>query len=124
MPPHRGRAIQPSARSAAKSPASRPWRIDYLEREHRFRAAATGAAALVGRRVAVQPGLYPIVRSTLTPETDPIVREDLAGPISLSTGELTPVMLLVGPAPGGASATLSDLSFIPAFRPMTGCSAR
>jgi len=110
---------QAAARAAVPGPFA-SWLIEYLERDGRFTAAAALAAALMGHRIAFQPALYPVVPGTLTADTDPIVSEDLADPISLGTGELKPVTLFVGPAPAGAGAYVSDLSFIPIYRPVTG----
>ncbi|MBV9943038.1 MAG: hypothetical protein JO262_12985 [Solirubrobacterales bacterium] len=97
-----------------------PWLLEDLQRLHRFSAAAGVALGLTAQRPPIAPALYPDVPAALVADLDPIYTEDLSAPLSIGTDELTPVTLHVGPSPGGASAQLSDLDFIPVYRPSPG----
>jgi len=109
-----------AAAQARRAAMFRPWLIDDLERLREFSRAAGEAAALIGAQRVVGPGLYPTVRAAITDTLNPIQTEDFGAPLSVGTDELTPVTLHVGPSPGGASASVSDLAFIPTYRPSVG----
>jgi tetratricopeptide (TPR) repeat protein len=89
----------------------------YLEAAHRFAAAARAARRLSGMGADVPRGtaLYP------APVIEgPIADDDAAGALSLGAGRLAPLAVnlegqLVLPA-----VVVTDVSFIPAFRPQPG----
>jgi tetratricopeptide (TPR) repeat protein len=118
---HAAVELERRATAQASRPAMfRGWLLEDLERLHEFSLAADQAAALARGHGVVGPGLYPNVPAALVDPLDPVKTQDFGAPFSVGTDELTPVTLDVGPAGGGASAFLSDLAFIPAYRPLPG----
>ena len=91
--------------------------VEYLERGHRFAAAAQAA-----RRLTVAHE-FASGRSLIGGRpygTDEDLAEDVETPMSIGVDSMWPVALDVGRAGGGVLPAVTDLSFIPRFREMPG----
>jgi cellulose synthase operon protein C len=119
---HGAAVLERRAVAGAQRPAMfRPWLIEDLERSHKFSLAADQATTLADQPLILGRGLYPDVPAAIVSSSlDPISAEDFSAPFSIGTDELTPVTLQVGPPPGGAGGIVSDLAFIPTYRPVVG----
>ncbi|HWF50255.1 MAG TPA: hypothetical protein VG294_06365 [Solirubrobacteraceae bacterium] len=117
-------AAQRRAVAAEPGPAELEVRLlDYLQRGHRFLAAAAVAAKLTSGHS------FPIgVELFASPPTDnPVATEDqngdedVAGPLSTGVGRMEPAEIVVIPHDVvAAGATVVNLSFLPVFTPMDG----
>jgi tetratricopeptide (TPR) repeat protein len=120
--PHEAATSQ--RRSIAGRPGSAPVLaplVEYLEQGRDFRAAATAADRLRSMAGSFPrgPALYPFVsQGKLDERIGALTAGEPRGPLSLGAGHLTPFTVALYPSQGVAPvATVSDVSFIPAFRP-------
>ena len=121
------KAIAVQRRATAKATQAVPFQaelIDYLQRAHQFSGAAQAASVLATESrlsSTTVHGLFPQVSVAPEFETPGLaIAEDLNRPLSSGADELKPIRFVVGPGPGGAGATVSDLSFLPVYRPAPG----
>jgi tetratricopeptide (TPR) repeat protein len=96
--------------------------VDYLERDHRFGEAADVNVALLGSGVSWPHGPALIARrdAGYLATADGAAREDALGPVSIGTGRLLPVSLNLGYGQLPRTDGVTDISFIPPFRPVDG----
>ena len=114
-------ALERRAIAQAHRPAVfEPWLLEDPNGWTGSRRPRAWPAGLTGQPPPIAPAIYPDVPAALVADLDPILTEDFIAPVSIGTDELTPVMVRIGPSPGGASAELSDLDFIPVYRPSPG----
>ena len=117
-------AQQHATKQAMRPLGFRATLLDYLQRAKLFAAAAREASSLTRsgeESVNVGVGFFPTVEVNFDmPPLDPRVTNDFARPLSAGADELTPATFAVGPQAGGASETVSDLSFLSRYQPMLG----
>ena len=78
-------------------------------------------AAGVAKRLADMPVATvadgPLVADVPAAATDTRSTSRSLGPLSLGAGHVTPLRVSFQPPPGGADASVTDLSFMPRYRP-------
>lgn len=117
-------AVAMQQRAVADDPASADLQVrllDYLERAHRFAAAAVVAQRLESvHRFASGPGL--IAEPPPLPELDTSLgAEDAEQAMSAGADRLAPVQVTLEPPPVLTSpVTAGDLSYLPVYLPMGG----
>ena len=125
-------AIAAQRRAVAADPASAPLQVrllDYLQRGHRFAAAAVAAAKLSsahtfpsGAELYASPFVYVSPTDPATAANrDASGNEDVNDPLSTGVGVMEPADIVVITQPSVLnSSTVSYLSFLPSFLPMNG----
>jgi cellulose synthase operon protein C len=120
-------AIATQRRVVASDPSSPELQarlLDYLQRAHRFAAAAVVAARLsLVHTFASGVELFAAPPTHADPAAEEAISgdEDVADPLSTGVGQMEPVnILVISEAVTAPSAAESNLSFLPVFTPMTG----
>ena len=120
---HRGAeaaAIQARAADAAPTPSMLAGLVVAAESARRW-AQAAGAAKRLSEMAPATVVDGPLVANAAGGGfRHPLDVEDAFGPISLGTGRMTPLLVSLQPSPGGADASVTDLSFMPPYRPLPG----